>query len=144
MIFCQIASGLYLLVMSWIDLKKKEIPLAPGLILIFLLGALAIFSGRGPVDLLTGVSLGAGLWLLSKLTAGALGEGDALIFVLTGITLSFWENLEIFILALFLSALVSLGLFVGKRVGRKYRLAFLPFVTLAYFAGLALDWGGGL
>lgn len=125
-------TGGYLAVMAVIDRRKKEIPVLPGVICLIVLVLAQIINCESWSHWLPGILVGLFLYLVSKVTRGAVGEGDALVYLLTGVSLGFFRNLELLVCSLFLSALVSVFLLVFRRVGKKYRIPFVPFTALAY------------
>ena len=76
--------------------------------------------------------VGVVLFAVSKVSRGAIGEGDALVYTLTGALLGITGNMELLLISLLLCSLVSLGLIVFRRVGRQYKIAFVPFIAIAY------------
>ena len=111
------AAGLYLAVMSVIDIRKREIPSPPGLICIVWLIVWRIFEGGGWQEWLPGLGIGLALWCVSILSRGGIGKGDALVYAVLGLAMA---------------ALTGVILIVSRRVGRRYELPFLPFTALAY------------
>ena len=79
-----------------------------------------------------GLSIGLAIVLLSKLTAGKIGMGDGILLCITGIGLGFWSNLELFGIALFLAAILSIVLLMLKMVDRKKSIPFVPFLFAGY------------
>lgn len=125
-------TGSYLAVMAVIDRRRKEIPVIPGIFCLVVLALAQIVNGKGWIHWVPGLLIGLFLYLVSKVTRGAIGEGDALVYLLTGIALGFFRNLELLICSLFLASIVSGFLLVFCRVGKKYRVPFVPFTALAY------------
>jgi leader peptidase (prepilin peptidase)/N-methyltransferase len=125
-------TGIYLAVMAVIDRRKKEIPILPGVIGMIAIVLAQLLNHTGWRYWLSGVLVGVFLYLTSKLTKGAVGEGDAFVYVLTGTALGFFRNLELLVVSLFLSSLVAGFLLLFRRVGRNYRIPFVPFTALAY------------
>ena len=125
-------TGGYLAVMAVIDRRRKEIPVIPGIFCLVVLALAQIVNGKGWIHWVPGLLIGLFLYLVSKVTRGAIGEADALVYLLTGIALGFFRNLELLICSLFLASFVSGFLLVFCRVGKKYRVPFVPFTALAY------------
>lgn len=126
------AAGLYLAVMSVIDIRKREIPSPPGLICIVWLIFWRIFEGGGWQEWLPGLGIGLALWCVSILSRGGIGKGDALVYAVLGLAIGFMGTLEVLILSLMMAALTGVILIVSRRAGRRYELPFLPFTALAY------------
>ncbi len=74
---------------------------------------------------------GAALLSLSRLFKGLVGEGDGWAFLILGCFLDAWNVFEIFVIALFFSAIVAGILLIRKRKSRKDRIPFLPFAAAA-------------
>jgi leader peptidase (prepilin peptidase)/N-methyltransferase len=88
-----------------------------------------------------GLAIGLTVILLSKVTAGKIGMGDGILLCITGIGLGFWRNLELFGLALFLAAILSIFLLFMKRVDRKQSIPFIPFLFIGYLILLVASKG---
>ena len=136
--------GIFLIIGSVEDIRKKEIS---GIYLgIFFLSGLAVRSielifgnGISPVvSWIAGCAAGAVLAGAAKLTREAIGYGDALTAAVLGVWLGFPALIEILFLALLLSAVYSAWLIFVKSTGRKYKIAFLPFLAAGYLIWLLL------
>ena len=79
-----------------------------------------------------GVVLGVVLLLLAKITKERIGYGDGWIMFVTGIYLGFRYNLFLLTMALFLAALVSVGLLICKKVNRHSSIPFVTFLFVGY------------
>ncbi len=79
-----------------------------------------------------GLILGLGIILLGKITGGKIGLGDGLILSVMGLGLGLWMTLEVFALALFFAAILSVILLVFKGANMKKEIAFIPFLFIAY------------
>ena len=106
----------FLLILAWIDWKKREIPLL----------FLGIFAGGGCLagwlsetlqwkEMMGGLLVGGILLLGALASRGSIGTGDALAFCASGIYLGFWQNL----LLLFLSAVCAAGCAGGFAAAAK-------------------------
>lgn len=127
-----VIAGIYLGIMAVIDRRRNEIPIIPGLVCMVLIILVQIAGGNRLSAWLPGAGIGAFLFLVGKLSRGGIGEGDALVYVITGITLGFWENLELLIMSLTFASMAGLILLVFRRVGRKHAMPFVPFTAVAY------------
>lgn len=127
-----VITGIYLAVMAVIDRRRKEIPVLPGIVCILAVVLAQILNHMGWLYWLSGLLVGVFLYLVSKLTRGAVGEGDALVYLLTGAALGFFRNLELLMLSLFFSSIVAGFFILFRRVGRKYKIPFVPFTAIAY------------
>ena len=130
----------FLLILAWIDWKKREIPLL----------FLGIFAGGGCLagwlsetlqwkEMMGGLLVGGILLLGALASRGSIGAGDALAFCASGIYLGFWQNL----LLLFLSAVCAAGcagvLLLLQKCTKKGKIPFLPFVLAGDVLMLALS-----
>ena len=61
-----------------------------------------------------------------------IGEADGVVFLVLGLLYGLWGSLTILVYSLMLFCLLAGGLFLAKRVERKERLPFLPFVWGGY------------
>lgn len=124
--------GIYLVIMAVVDQRRKEIPIVPGALCFVCIVVGQIVNKTSWQVWLPGMSVGVILFIISKASRGAIGEGDAYVYILTGALLGIVRNMEVLLLSLLLCSLVSLGLVAVRRVGRKYKIAFVPFIAIAY------------
>ena len=124
--------AVYLIAMSVADIRKKEIPVVPGIVCFGVLAILQTAAGDGWRPCLAGVAIAVLLWGVSKVTRGALGEGDALVYAVTGAALGFWGNLELLAASLCLSAAAGIVLLIIRRASLKTRIPFVPFAAVGY------------
>ena len=127
-----IISGSYIVLMALIDLRKKEIPVIPGLVCAVGIILLRAIGQNRWEEWLPGVSIGFVLWIISKFSHGAVGEGDALAYTALGLALGFSAVLEVLAISLFLAALTGSVLIICHRAGKRYVMPFLPFTAVAY------------
>jgi len=115
------------------DIKYKRIFIVSLIIsvpvCIFLLYWLQELS---PEKIAGGVSIGLLLMLCSFFTKGQIGMGDGMLFCFTGVSLSFFENFYLLYSSLILSAVLSVILMWFKKVERKTKIPFVPFVAGSY------------
>lgn len=128
----QIIAGGYLVVMAIIDRKHRMIPIAPGVVCLFVVLLAQFISGQSPMQWMPGVLVGALMYVISRVSRGSIGEGDAFVYLVTGLALGFVRNVELLIISLFLASFVAAFLLLVKRVGRKYTMPFIPFTAVAY------------
>lgn len=124
--------GSYTASMAWLDLRKKEIPVIPGIICAAVVVLLQLLGRNTWIEWLPGICTGLLLWGVSRLSRGAVGEGDALVFAVVGVSLGFMASLEVLMLSLFFAAAAGIALMAFRRVGRRYRMPFIPFTAAAY------------
>lgn len=126
----------YLCLMTWYDLKKREISLRVSAVVAFVLSARQLFlvcqkdELSGTVFL--GIMIGFLLIFISLLSRGEIGIGDGILFIVTGLLFGIYENTVLLFLSLLFAALISGILLVSGRVGRKYSLPFAPFVFVGF------------
>lgn len=122
-----------LTISAYHDLKEKSVYLY-----VLLTAAIAglvlhiIYQNRTIIDILGGSAIGVFVVLLAWMSKESIGVGDGLTLMVCGIFLGFEKNLSLFILAICLSAVAALFLFVVKRKESGYRMPFLPFLLAAY------------
>ena len=124
--------AIYLLVMGVIDIRKKHIPMLPGVICLGAAVTGLLVAGGGVWEIAAGVSVGGLLYVISRVSRGGIGEADALVYAITGAVLGFFGNCEVLLISLLLAAVVGSVLMIVKHVGRKYRIPFVPFTLVAY------------
>lgn len=129
----KVVMGVVLLLCGVQDAFKKKIYLW-----IILTGALLVsicipFCHTVSIpDRIGGLIIGAMVILISVVTSGKIGLGDGMLLCVTGLGLGFWGNLELFALALFLAAVLSIILLVLRLADRKKSIPFVPFLLLSY------------
>ena len=123
----------FLVIGSVSDIRYKRIPIW----LVAGFGALAAvlkvvdLLQQSGMELLSGVATGVFLIIVSVVTGGQIGIGDGLVFIVLGMYIGS-DNVVLLIIALVLCAVTVGVLFVAKRVKRRDRLPFVPFVLCAY------------
>ena len=88
---------------------------------------------------LIGMTLGAVLVAVSKWSKEALGIGDALLILMIGMGMGIYQTALVVFYALFVTSVVCAVLLMMKRVGKKTRIPFVPFLLLGY-VGVILSW----
>lgn len=68
----------------------------------------------------------------SYVSGGQVGLGDGLILLFLSPLLGN-RVISIFLLSMFLCALIGIMLSIAKKINRKSRLPLVPFMTIAYF-----------
>ncbi len=122
-----------LLVLAIIDLKKKQIPVVVVLAVTGVLLLIGIpLQYVHLLNVTAGILSGMILIVIAKVTKEAIGIGDGFVFVMLGAGLGVISSLLILFYALLLASIVSGVLLVIKRVSKKSRMPFIPFVFLSY------------
>ena len=115
------------------DFKRKEVTVTYVLLFGTVGAVLHLFYPNcSSYSMLWGLLLGIGVMAVSLLSRGSIGMGDGILLTVTGVYLGGYENLELFLLGVFLAGIWSLGLLVLKKKKRKERIAFIPFLLVAY------------
>lgn len=126
-------TGMMLLVCGLQDIKMKKFYSWIALLGGILIGICLPFSSSITItDRLLGSLVGLGVIVISLITRGKIGMGDGVVLCITGINLGFWNNLELFLIALSLSAIISIILLATKRANRKKEIPFVPFIFIAF------------
>ena len=122
------------------DIKKKEISVwLFGLLgLIVIVGCFALESPKWYM-LAAGVIPGILLIILAKITEQSIGYGDGIILAEIGLITGVGRCMLILATALALAGIFSLVILVIKRVDKKYRIPFVPFLTKAYVAVMCMQ-----
>ncbi len=131
--------GSFLVLNTIWDVRTKKIPI----MLLVCFGAagiiINIFLPEYTVkELAFGVAIGVALWGISYVTGGQIGSGDGLLFMVTGLLIGGINNFVLLLWSTALCAVVSAVLLFAKRVSRKDRIPFVPFVLLAYVGQVVL------
>ena len=122
---------LFLAAVSWQDIRKKEIS-GRLLFLAGITGSVIQFFERSVSfgSWIGGIALGLALLFLGFVTRESIGYGDGWLILVMGMSLGFGVSFFSFLLGLGISALVSGWLLMVKRVKRKYRIPFAPFLFM--------------
>jgi leader peptidase (prepilin peptidase)/N-methyltransferase len=125
--------GVLLLLCAVQDILKKKVSLwILGLGAAVTITCIPFCEKLSPVSRIGGLAIGLGVIMLSKVTAGKIGMGDGILLCVSGIGLGFWGNLELFGIALFLAAVLSILLLMFRVVDRKKGIPFVPFLFAGY------------
>lgn len=128
-----ITMGLMLLICGVQDALKKKIYIWIIALGAILMGIVLLFSSSVPiVERIGGIAIGVCVIVISKITGGKIGMGDGILLCITGMGLGFWGNLELFGIALFFAAVVSILLLVFRLADRKKSIPFVPFLFFGY------------
>jgi leader peptidase (prepilin peptidase)/N-methyltransferase len=125
--------GVLLLICTIQDLTKKRVYLwviGIGSALTFI--CLPFIEKLSVANCIGGLAVGLVTLMISKMTDGKIGVGDGILLCVTGIGLGFWNNLELFGIALFLAAVISIFLLLSRIVDRKKSIPFIPFLFAGY------------
>lgn len=131
--FINIALGILLLSLAIEDFRKKKIMVLP-VAAAFLLGILhlAINDSLELKSAIGGAGIGVILCILSWVTKKQIGLGDGLVTAVMGIYMGMKFTLLSLCMAFFLVSPTALILCCLKKVKKKDRLPFIPFLFLGY------------
>lgn len=123
---------------AWQD--KRELSINKRFL--FLSGVLAVLGRNLVTDksitlLEWGLSLLPGIVLLGLgwLSHWQIGAGDGMIILVMGIWLGIWETFAVVFMGMFLCSIFCGGLLLFRKVGRKTKVPFIPFLWIAYLMG---------
>ena len=88
--------------------------------------------------LASGVGYTAVFLLVSRLTHNAIGKGDALITGVIGLFLGFFQTFAVIFFALLLGGIISIILFLMKKVSRQTPLPFAPFLAAGFLVSILI------
>ena len=113
-------------------LKKKIFIWMIGLGAVLIGICLPFYNTISIPERIGGVAIGACIIIISKATSGKIGMGDGFLLCVTGLGLGFWGNLELFSVALFFAAIISIILLIFRLADRKKSIPFVPFLLMGY------------
>ncbi len=136
-LLCQLLFGLYMIVLTVMDIKWKKLSLVV-LISGFIIVVAGFLCGRDIHVILLAAGAGVGIVFLviSRVTEESIGYGDSILIVIMGGFLGFWNILSLLVMAFSMSALFSIFMLIKKKFHRKSAFPFVPFLTAAYIGGI--------
>lgn len=119
----------------WLALQDKKhlgitrmgLVIASGILLIA-----GCFNEAGIQSRLGGLAVGLLLLLFAYFSKEAVGIADGIIIAVCGVAFGVYETIMLCFFAGLYAAVVSFVLLLRKKVGRKSRVPFLPFLLLGY------------
>ena len=84
------------------------------------------------IKILFGILPGLLLYIFSIVSKGEIGKGDSFVVMCIGVTIGIRKSLEIFILGLFFTVIISLPYLFYKRKNWRLRVPFIPFLLMAF------------
>lgn len=129
----ELLTGIFLLINTGYDLKKKEIPVWS--ILIFgIIGIVLAFLGdiMNPMSYVGGLMIGLLVIGTAAATKETVGYGDGMTIAVCGIYLGFFKTFFVLFYGLLLCLAVSAVLMALKRRTGKTRVPFLPYLLSGY------------
>lgn len=124
--------GVVLAIQSICDIRWKKIPVwvtVTGSVL-----GMSLFFLKDISIIEAGLSFFPGICclLFSKISREALGYGDSLLLCMMGFFYSVEELLLILLMAIGFAGIAAILLLVVLKKHRKYEMAFVPFLFMAY------------
>ncbi len=132
----------FFLGLTVLDIRQHALPVA--LLAVGTAGALGRWLLLREVDLwlfLGGALLGAFFFLVSFLTREQFGYGDSFGILILGLLVGFWQALWALSVTFFLLLIAVIPLLAFRKMSRKVRLPFFPFLTGGYLILLVSEGG---
>jgi Type IV leader peptidase family. len=134
----QIGGIIFLLVCACYDVKMQRIPVW-----------LLVFGGIGAAIIrvilqenwwvyIAGILLGSTFLLVSKMTKEALGYGDSVLILILGAFVGLRNMLLVLVIAFASAAVFSIFVLAFKKMSRKKRFPFVPFLLGGFIGGCLL------
>lgn len=129
--------GVLLVVAAVKDVKQLEIPLYYLIIASALVVCKLLFNFSFSVAEF-GISCGVGILLLvvSIISRGSLGLSDSYLLLCIGAMIGIEKFSLVILYSFILSSICSGYLLVCKKVSKKYRIPFIPFICMGYVLAL--------
>ncbi|HDQ26542.1 MAG TPA: prepilin peptidase [bacterium] len=126
----------YLIVLTFIDIDKKEVPDSI-IVFLFLTGfVFGIFEIKEYLNIYTGLIAGlAGgfvIYLINFFSNGKIGEGDIKLIAALGLCVGLKDIGLIVFGSFVIGGIAAAILLLLKKKGRRDELAFVPFITAAF------------
>jgi leader peptidase (prepilin peptidase) / N-methyltransferase len=126
----------YLIVLTFIDIDKKEVP-DGAIVLLFLTGfVLCVLEMNGLTNVFAGIigaiTGGFIIYLIVFFTNGKIGEGDAKLMAALGLCLGLKGTLNLILGSFIIGGIVSLALLISGKYKRTDKVAFVPFIAAAF------------
>lgn len=136
-LLCQTVFAGYLLLLSWMDVRKRKLNLAVLLsgFPMAVLGQICFGSMPGILQA-AGGAVGLVFFVVSRMTREAFGYGDSILIAIMGIFVGFWNILSVLMGAFSMAALFSIIMLIRNHFTKKSSFPFVPFLTAAYIAGM--------
>ena len=126
----------------WLALQDKKYLGIGRLGLLIASGILLIAGYFGTVgwqSRVGGLAVGSVLLMFGYFSKEAIGIADGVMITVCGVAFGIYETVALCFFAALYAAVVSLVLLLLKKVGRKSRIPFLPFLLLGYITMRLLE-----
>lgn len=127
----KIGLGVYLCWLSLQDIREKSVSLWKLLLGAGVVVLCRIFAGSW-MSLLWDCLPGAACLLIAKITQEQIGYADGVVIWLMGMCCGWKVSIQVTLGALLMTSLWGLGSLCFGRAGRHTRVAWIPFVAVAY------------
>lgn len=123
------------------DIKKKElsVKLFAMLGIVALLGCIYGWKNAG-IMAAAGALPGILLLVLARITEQSIGYGDGILLAELGLLTGVGKCMLILAAALAMAGVFSLVIVVVKKVDKRYKIPFVPFLATAFAAGCFIGW----
>ena len=125
--------------LSVVDIRSRKIPVNILILAGLLVLGYQILAGKEDIRMvLGGICIGAVFLLISKATGEGVGYGDSWAVLILGIYLGMWGLIEVLFAAFLVLAAASVICLGRKKMSRKCRLPFYPFLAVGYFLSILM------
>ena len=129
---------IFLLVSSFLDIRKREISIPVTLMLGLAGVAYSIKTGRTMTDYLIPAAIGIFILACSILTRGQVGMGDGWLLMALGCMMRMESYIQMACIGMLLAAACSGVLLLVFRKSRKTEIPLVPFLLLGYVGGMVI------
>ena len=112
---------------KYLGIKWTGLVISSGILLVS-----GCFKEVGWLSRLGGMAVGGILLFVGYFSREAIGIADGVIILICGVAFGVYETVTVCFFATLYAAMFSFVLLVWKKVGRKSRIPFLPFLLLGY------------
>ena len=125
----------YLIVLTFIDIDKKEVPYEI-IIVLFITGLMLSVLEIKDINIFNGIIAaitgGFSILILNFFSNGKIGEGDIKLIMCLGLCLGTRDIIGIILYAFIIGGIVSVVLLIAGKYKRADEVAFVPFITAAF------------
>lgn len=119
--------------LSIADIRSRRIPVYILISVNLAVLGYQLLIEKGDVWLIAGgIGIGVLFLLVSMVTREGMGYGDSWIILILGIYLGLWKILEVLLAAFFFLLAAAVICLSVKKMSRKYKLPFIPFLAAGY------------
>ncbi len=140
--------AVYLAIAAIVDILRRKlqyrlllcgfVPVIVSVLCLYFAGDEASLLSSGLVSRALGLAVGLIFFILSCVTKERIGKGDAVIFCICGATMGIGSLIPIIMMSFLLSAVYSVAMLATGKLGKKSRIAFVPFIFLGYAMALTV------